>query len=75
MYTHETITAQTLDMPYIAQKSWREEYGGYAWNRTKIPPTSTPDLYMILTGYGDNPCRRRQPSAADLLADDREIRR
>ena len=73
MYIHEAIKARTLDKPFIARRSWQEEYGCYAWNGTKILPTSTPDLCMLLTGYGKNPCRGWQPAAEDLLADDWEV--
>ena len=63
---------------FITRVSWNEEYA-YYMQPTKWPtsdttiylvPTSSPDCIMIQSWYEDHPCRRWQPTAGDLMAED-----
>lgn len=73
MYIHEAIQARTAEKPYITRKLWNNLYptahpGPAIW----ITPTDSPDGCVIDSQAAKSPCRRWQPMAEDLIANDWE---
>lgn len=71
MYIHKAIQARTKQKPYITRKAWNDLYpmeapGPAIW----ILPTDSPDGCVIDSQATRSPCRRWQPTAEDLVADD-----
>ena len=59
---------------FVTRASWNANYvhrtTGLMGPPVYLVPTSSPDGIMIQSWYEDHPCRRWQPTAEDLMAED-----
>lgn len=70
MYIHEAIKSRTVEKPFIARESWRDELSPWKACDFKIHPTDTPDCCIIESKVNRSPYRGWQPTKENLLADD-----
>ncbi len=73
MHLHEAVQSRTVEKPFIARRSWRDELAPCFFTDVKLLPTDSPDCCILQSRISrKGPCRGWQPTAEDLTADDWE---